>query len=168
MSERERAERVGHVAEELSVYWLLLDKHKKSFARGDDKKLYTLVGECFKLLWEEGVENTYATGWKDVAVWKKIKMEAPEAERRIREQVRPKLQAARKLEYERWWVADGVDGIGEYVDRWFGGEETQAEKLQREARQRKETETAKQAGSGDKLRNMLDELRGLVDKYAKS
>jgi hypothetical protein len=170
MSERaEQAERVGHVAEELKTYWLLLVEHEKSFATGDDAKLYALAGECFKQLWEAGVECTYATGWKDVAVWHKIEFSKPgEAERRIRQQVRPRLQQARKLAYQRWWVPDGVDAMGEYVDRWFGGEETQAAKLQREAGQRKETEAAKRAGSGDKLRNMLDELRGLVEKYAKS
>jgi hypothetical protein len=135
--ERERAERVGKVAEELSVYFLLMVKHANSFAKGDDKTLYTLVEECFKQLWEAGVECTYKTGWKDVAVWKRVAETKPgEAERRIREQVRWRLQEARKLEYTRWWVTDGVDGIGEYVERWFGGEETKAEK---EARERTET-----------------------------
>ena len=59
MSVRERAERVDHVAEELSVYFLLLSRYQSSFAKGDDKRLYTLVEECFKLLWEEKIENTY-------------------------------------------------------------------------------------------------------------
>jgi len=121
MSERERGERVDHVAEELSVYFSLMAKHQKSFAKGEDKKLYELVEECFKQLWEAGVENTYKTQWQDVAVWKRIKMEAGDAERRIREQVRWRLDKARKLGYQRWWVSDGVDPIGEYVERWFGG-----------------------------------------------
>ncbi len=157
MSARERAERVGHVVEELSVYFLLLSKHRSSFAKGDDKQLYTLVEECFELLWEEAVENAYATGWKDVAVWKRIKMEGPDAERLIREQVRWRLQKARGLAYERWWVSDGVDGIGEYVDRWFGGDGAQSV-----AAPSRPTPTA-----ADKMRDMLAELLALYGKYAK-
>ena len=153
----EQAERVGHVAEELKTYWLLLVQHQKSFATGDDAKLYALAGECFKQLWETGVENTYKTQWKDVAVWKRIKMEAPEAERRIRQQVRPRLQQARKLAYRRWWVPDGVDAIGEYVDRWFGGDGAQPV-----AAPSRPTPTA-----ADKMRDMLAELLALYGKYAK-
>jgi hypothetical protein len=159
MSARERAERVDHVAEELSVYFLLMSKHQGSFAKGDDKQLYTLVEECFKLLWEEKVENTSKTGWKDVAVWKRVdERKSGEAERLIREQVRWRLQTARKLAYERWWVSDGVDGIGEYVDRWFGGDGAQSA-----AAPSRPTPTA-----ADKMRDMLAELRALVEKYAKA
>jgi hypothetical protein len=158
MSVRERAERVDQVAEELSVYFLLLSTHQSSFAKGDDKQLYTLVEECFKLLWEKGVENTYATGWKDVAVWKRVEeRKSGEAERLIREQVRWRLQKARNLAYERWWVADGVDRIGEYVDRWFGGDGAQPV-----AAPSRSTPTA-----AEKMRDMLAELLALYGKYAK-
>jgi hypothetical protein len=94
-------------------------------------------------------------------VWERVQETKPgEAERRIREHVRPWLQEARKLKYTRSWHTERVNGVSEYVDRWFGGQETQAQK--------KETKAGEAAGSGDKLRNMLDELRRLVDKYAKS
>ncbi len=156
----ERAERVDHVAEELSVYFLRMSKHQGSFAKGDDKELYTLVEECFKLLWEEKVENTYKTNWQDVTVWKRIKMEGPDAERRIREQVRPRLQKARRLAYQRWWVSDGVDGIGEYVDRWFGGDGAQA--VAAPSSPSRPTPPA-----AEKMREMLAELLALCGKYAK-
>jgi hypothetical protein len=151
---------VGHVAEELKTYWLLLVQHQKSFATGDDAKLYALAGECFKQLWEAGVENTYKTQWKDVAVWHKIEFEKPgEAERRIRQQVGPRLQQARKLAYQRWWVPDGVDAMGDYVDRWFGGAETQAAAAV--AGPSRPTPTA-----AEKMREMLAELLALYGKYA--
>ena len=168
MSERERAERaerVGEVAERLKTYWLLLVKHEKNFAKGDDAKLYALVGDCFKQLWDEGVENTWATGWKDVAVWQRKEWpdKPDEAERLIREQVRWRLQDARKLEYTRWWVSDGVDRIGEYVDRWFGGEARAraAGGAQAVAGPSRPTPTA-----ADKMRDMLAELLALYGKYA--
>jgi hypothetical protein len=161
MSERaERAERVGEVTEKLSVYWLLLVKHENSFAKGDDKKFYELVGKCFEQLWEKGVESTWQTQWKEVVVWKRVEETKPgEAERRIREQVRWRLQEARKLEYTRWWVTSGVDGIGEYVDRWFGGAEKGGAAP---SETRRPTPTA-----ADKMRDMLAELLALYGKYAK-
>jgi len=160
------ADAADKVAEYVLLVWERMVKYPKDFAEGDNKKLYELVGECAEQLLEEGVECTYETGWKDVAVWQKKKFgKAGEAERRIREEVRPRLQEARKLKYTRWSVTQGVDGIVDYVDQWFGGQETEAEKLQRRTGEKKKTEAA---GSGDRLRSMLDELRRLVDKYAES
>jgi hypothetical protein len=144
-----------------NTYFLLLSRYQSSFAKGDDKRLYTLVEECFELLWEKGVENTYATGYKDVAVWKRVEeRKSGEAERLIREQVRWRLQEARKLAYTRWWVADGVDRIGEYVDRWFGGDGVQP--VAAPSSPSRPTPSA-----ADKMRDMLAELLALYGKYAK-
>ncbi len=156
------ADAEGRVAEKLKEYWAGLVKHEKDFATGDDQKFYELVGNCVDELWEQVKENTWQTQWKDVVVWHKVGLEPAEAERRIREHVRPWLQQARRLKYTRWWVTQGVDGIGEYVDAWFGGEEKGG------ARER-ETTTKQTAAerSAENMQNMLAELKGLVEKYAK-
>ena len=156
------ADAVDKVAEKLREYWEGLVKHEEDFAKGDNEKFYALVGECVDQLWEQRHESTWQTQWKEVVVWERVELKPGVAERRIREKVGPWLREARRLKYKRYWVTDGVVKIGEYVDRWFGGEETQAEKAQREAGQRKATEAP-----ADKMREMLAELLALYGKYAK-
>jgi hypothetical protein len=111
------ADAVGEAAEKLREYWAGLVKHEKEFAKGDDAKFYELVGECVDELWEEEVENTWATDWKDVVVWKRVDETKPgEAERRIRENVGPWLRKARKLKYKRGWVTQTGSAT-----TWTGG-----------------------------------------------
>ncbi len=89
------ADAVGEAAEALREYWAGLVKHEKDFAKGDNEKFYALVGKCVDQLWEQFVDNTWQTEWKDVVVWKRVEMKPAEAERRIREHVRPWLEEAR-------------------------------------------------------------------------
>ena len=96
-------------------------------------------------------------------MWKKVELKAAETERRIREHVRPWLQEARKLEYNRWWVTWDVDKINDYVDQKFDEEEKGGAARAETTRQ---TKTDAQR-SDENMRNMLAELRGLVEKYAK-
>jgi hypothetical protein len=148
------ADAVDQVAEKLRDYWVTLVKHEKEFVKVADKRFYELVGQCVDELWEEHVESTYLTQWKDVVVWKRVQETNPdEAERRIREHVRPWLAQARQLKYTRYWFTTDVDNIGTYVDRWFGGET-----------QTKQTDAQR---SAENMRNLLAELRSLMDKYAR-
>jgi len=169
------ADAVREVEERLRDLWDCLVKNEKSFRKGDDKRFYELVETCFDKLWVGDVESTWQTQWKEKVVWKRLEgLEPGEAERRIRETVWPGLREARRLKYTRSDVTKGVESLGGYVDRWFGGQETQAAKQATADTSASAppaaaaAPAAKQAGSGDKLRDMLDELRRLVEKYAKS
>ncbi len=143
----------------LREYWEGLVKHEKEFAKGDDKKFYELVGKCVDEMWEQDVKNGWETQWQDVVVWKRVGMQPAEAERRIREKVGPWLQEARKLKYKRGWVTQGVDSLGDYVDRWFGGETPAQGTRAKQPEAAKQTETQR---SAENMRNMLAELRALV------
>jgi hypothetical protein len=146
------ADAEGKVAEKLREYWERLVQYEKDFAKGDNETFYELVGKCVDQLWEQYHESTWQTQWKEVVVWKRVELKPGEAERRIREHVRPWLAQARKLSYKRWWVTDGVESMGDYVERWFGAEGGAA----------KQTEAQ---SSAEKMRNMLAELRALCEKY---
>ena len=75
-----------------------------------------------QLLKEEKEMKGYP--WREVTVWKKLDIRPDEAERRIRECVRPWLQQARALHEDEWWATKDIHTIGDFVDEWFG-EETQ-------------------------------------------
>jgi hypothetical protein len=102
------ADPVGEVTEKLRVYWVTLVRYKETLSDGDDKKFYELVQRCVEQLFEWGVECTWETKWRDVGGWKKVQLKPAEAERRIREHVRPWLQEARKLKFARWWGQRGT------------------------------------------------------------
>jgi hypothetical protein len=116
-------------ARELKDYWEGLVKHAEEMAHGADKQFCELVKKCVDELWEEVVEKgTWQNRWQDTLVWQRIELQPGEAERRIRAKVRPWLAEARQLKYKKWWFTDGVDRVGDYVDRWFGAE-TEAERV---------------------------------------
>jgi hypothetical protein len=159
------ADAVDQVAEKLREYWTGLVKHEEEFVKVADKKLCELVRQCVDELWEEHVENTWQTQWKDVVVWKRVAETKPgEAERRIRENVRQWLTDARQLKYTRYSFTEGIHRVGAYVDRWFGGE-TQGGAT---AGVRKETKQTDAQRSAENMRNLLAELRSLMDKYARN
>jgi hypothetical protein len=116
------ADRADEVAEKLRSCWESLVKHEKEMASGTDKQFCDLVKRCVDELWEEVVERgTWQNQWQDTLVWQKIELKPGEAERRIREKVRPWLAEARRLKYKKWWFTEGVDRVGAYVDEWFAG-----------------------------------------------
>jgi hypothetical protein len=116
------ADRAAEVAEKLRSCWESLAKHEKEMASGADKQFCELVKKCVDELWEEVVESgTWLNHWQDTLVWQKIELPPGEAERRIREKVRPWLAEARRLKYKKWGFTQGVDGVGAYVDEWFAG-----------------------------------------------
>jgi hypothetical protein len=178
-------------AEKLKDYWDGLVKHEKEMANGADKQFCELVKKCVDELWEEVVEQgTWQNRWQDTLVWQRIELKAGEAERRIRAKVRPWLAEARQLKYKKWWFTEGVDRVGDYVDRWFG-EETTTKQTETEAgRLAKKTKLARWFGEtpteqepteaervaepteaervAQKMKSMLAELNALVDKYAES
>jgi hypothetical protein len=156
------ADAEDQVAEKLREYWEGLVKHEEDFAKGDNERFYELVGECVDQLWEQRHESTWQTQWKEVVVWERVELKPGVAEQRIRAEVRPRLEAARRLKYKRWWVTDGVDGIGDYVDRWFGEEKRGAA-----AGQKTETKQTEAERLAENMRTMLAELRALADKWAK-
>ncbi len=144
------ADAVDKVAEKLRDLWDGLVKHEKRFRSGDDKQFYEVVEKCFDELWV----GDEAKSTRQVIVWKRLKLEPAEQERRIRETVGPGLREARRLKYTRSDVTSGVDVLGQNVDMWFGGETTT-----------KQTEADRLA---KKMRSMLAELNALVEKYAQS
>ena len=157
-------------AQKLWDYWEGLVKHEKELANGVDKQFYELVRKCVDELWEEVVEKgTWQNKWQETLVWQQIKLPPGEAERRIRVKVRPWLAEARQLKYKRWWFTDGVDRVGDYVDRWFAGGKDGAAPAQ--GTRAKATGAA---GSAENMKKLLEELRvfaddlvDLVDTYAK-
>jgi hypothetical protein len=116
------ADRAAEVAEKLRSCWESLAKHEKEMASGADKQFCELVKKCVDELWEEVVERgTWQNQWQDTLVWQRIELRPGEAERRIREKVRPWLAEARRLKYKKWWFTEGVERVGACVDEWFAG-----------------------------------------------
>jgi hypothetical protein len=144
------ADRADAVAEKLRSCWESLVKHEKEMASGADKQFCDLVKKCVDELWEEVVERgTWQNQWRDTLVWQKIEFEqAGEAERRIREKVRPWLAEARRLKYKKWWFTESVDRVGSYVDQWVAGGTDGASADSKSAQEATKASEAGEAGAG--------------------
>ena len=100
---------------------MILERYKSSFEEGDRKEFYELVQQCVEQLLVKGVECK-SPDWREVTVWKKRALSPADAEKRIREHVRPRLQEARRLIVRGWWATWDINKIGDFVNEWFGGE----------------------------------------------
>ena len=163
------ADRADEVAGKLRSCWESLAKHEKEMASGADKQFCELVKKCVDELWEEVVESgTWLNQWQDTLVWQRIELEPGEAERRIREKVRPWLAEARRLKYKKWWFTEGVDRVGDYVDRWFaGGAGGEAGAVRRDAQKRERQKQALAESHAEKnveIAGLKEEKRGLVQE----
>ena len=114
------ADAVFQVTEQLRVYWTTLEGHKRSFAEGGRKEFYELVQQCVEQLLVQEEEQRWQTDWRKETVWRIRDLDPGEEEKRIREKVRPWLQAARRLKGWEWWFSTGIHQIGDDVDAWFG------------------------------------------------
>ena len=112
---------VWQVTEKLRVYWTTLEEYKNDFNENKKKIFWNLVKQCVDQLLEKSVEQTYQTNWQKVDVWIKKQLDPGEAEKRIRKEVRGRIQEARQLELGfSWWATQDIGEIGDNVDAWFG------------------------------------------------
>lgn len=108
---------VDTVTEELKGFIESLSGHSQD---AKDKQFYDKVRECVEQLWtgQERWERTI-TGSGFKWHWYRINMRYDVARQRIRDNVRPWLEEARKLNDKGWWKTWHIDDIGKFVDRWF-------------------------------------------------
>jgi hypothetical protein len=119
---RERKKRVAKVKKDLRTYAEGI-LQKTSWLEGDEIQYYFKIVECEQQFWDKK--------WD----FEKI-IALPEAERRIREVVRPTLTAALEMKTENgvwvhalWFMnPESITPIHEYVKKWFG-EQTEEEAL---------------------------------------
>ena len=150
------ADLVETVAEYLKDYMVTLEEHRAMFKTDDEQKKYGLVLKCVEQLWN-GREGWDASDRKFLTVWRKLEMTPKDAEKRIRENLRPWLQEAWDMHGQGWWSTQDINTIGNFVNQWFG-EETQASEaapaasaptplLDKTAQKPKETDTITTGGS---------------------
>jgi hypothetical protein len=106
---RERKKRIEQVKRGLKDYATQIQAHTGKMREGAETKYYRLITDCVRQLW--------GPGW-----FFEEKIGLPEAERRIRQVVRPTLTTALGGSVHRLWFMYGeaIKKIDNDVKKWFG------------------------------------------------
>jgi hypothetical protein len=111
---------VDIVYNDLKEYMTNLEKYRDSCMTGDAKKFYVLIKESVDVLWSQ--ENKWdARKMEYVKRWDKVTMTPAAAQRRIRDEVRPRIVEAQGLKPEMLEEGDiTLDRICRFVVLYFG------------------------------------------------